>query len=188
MLRRSRPVIAWTTIDRWSPRRCKVPRSSRRTRPGSLEEARCGVHRCVAAGAAAGWTAGIDDLAGEIAGGRARSVWLPDTGYGALAPMMQEYFEHGLEHATAAIGTGCWCSTAWRIAGCRGTPRNGRSPSDTPTLPGIRMAPTAGPRITFRWSRAPRCRGHRRRMISVAFVELLLRTGTTRFAKVLQVR
>ena len=30
------------------------------------------------------------------------SVWLPDTGYGALAPMMQEYFEHGLEHASGS--------------------------------------------------------------------------------------
>jgi PQQ-dependent catabolism-associated CXXCW motif protein len=24
------------------------------------------------------------------------SVWLPDTGYGALAPVMEQYFEHGL--------------------------------------------------------------------------------------------
>ncbi len=28
------------------------------------------------------------------------SVWLPDTGYGALAPVMQAYFEHGLKQAT----------------------------------------------------------------------------------------
>ena len=28
------------------------------------------------------------------------SVWLPDTGYGALAPVMQRYFERGLEQAT----------------------------------------------------------------------------------------
>ena len=28
------------------------------------------------------------------------SIWLPDTGYGALAPVMQDYFEHGLEQAT----------------------------------------------------------------------------------------
>ena len=28
------------------------------------------------------------------------SVWLPDTGYGALAPVMEHYFEHGLEQAT----------------------------------------------------------------------------------------
>jgi PQQ-dependent catabolism-associated CXXCW motif protein len=28
------------------------------------------------------------------------SVWLPDTGYGALAPVMQDYFERGLESAT----------------------------------------------------------------------------------------
>jgi PQQ-dependent catabolism-associated CXXCW motif protein len=28
------------------------------------------------------------------------SVWLPDTGYGALAPVMERYFEHGLEHAS----------------------------------------------------------------------------------------
>jgi PQQ-dependent catabolism-associated CXXCW motif protein len=28
------------------------------------------------------------------------SIWLPDTGYGALAPVMQEYFEHGLRLAS----------------------------------------------------------------------------------------
>jgi PQQ-dependent catabolism-associated CXXCW motif protein len=29
------------------------------------------------------------------------SVWLPDTGYGALAPITQRYFEYGLNAATA---------------------------------------------------------------------------------------
>jgi PQQ-dependent catabolism-associated CXXCW motif protein len=29
------------------------------------------------------------------------SVWLPDTGYGTLAPVMADYFEHGLAHATS---------------------------------------------------------------------------------------
>jgi PQQ-dependent catabolism-associated CXXCW motif protein len=29
------------------------------------------------------------------------SIWLPDTGYGALAPVMQQYFERGLAQATA---------------------------------------------------------------------------------------
>ena len=28
------------------------------------------------------------------------SIWLPDTGYGALAPVMQQYFERGLRQAT----------------------------------------------------------------------------------------
>lgn len=28
------------------------------------------------------------------------SVWLPDTGYGALAPVMEHYLEHGLEQAS----------------------------------------------------------------------------------------
>jgi PQQ-dependent catabolism-associated CXXCW motif protein len=28
------------------------------------------------------------------------SIWLPDTGYGALAPVMEQYFEHGLHQAT----------------------------------------------------------------------------------------
>ena len=28
------------------------------------------------------------------------SLWLPDTGYGELAPVMQQYFERGLEQAT----------------------------------------------------------------------------------------
>ncbi|MDR3530507.1 MAG: PQQ-dependent catabolism-associated CXXCW motif protein [Rhodopila sp.] len=29
------------------------------------------------------------------------SIWLPDTGYGALAPVMEAYFERGLEGVTA---------------------------------------------------------------------------------------
>ena len=29
------------------------------------------------------------------------SIWLPDTGYGALAPVMAAYFEHGLAQASA---------------------------------------------------------------------------------------
>jgi PQQ-dependent catabolism-associated CXXCW motif protein len=28
------------------------------------------------------------------------SIWLPDTGYGALAPVMEEYFERGLQQST----------------------------------------------------------------------------------------
>lgn len=28
------------------------------------------------------------------------SIWLPDTGYGALAPVMEQYFERGLEQAS----------------------------------------------------------------------------------------
>jgi PQQ-dependent catabolism-associated CXXCW motif protein len=28
------------------------------------------------------------------------SIWLPDTGYGALAPVMEQYFERGLREAT----------------------------------------------------------------------------------------
>jgi PQQ-dependent catabolism-associated CXXCW motif protein len=28
------------------------------------------------------------------------SIWLPDTGYGILAPVMEQYFEHGLQQAT----------------------------------------------------------------------------------------
>jgi PQQ-dependent catabolism-associated CXXCW motif protein len=29
------------------------------------------------------------------------SIWLPDTGYGALAPVMETYFEHGLAQASS---------------------------------------------------------------------------------------
>ena len=71
----------------------------------------------------------------------------------------------GWSRPAAAIETACWCSTAWRIAGCRGTRRNGRSRSDIPMWPGIRMAPMAGRRITSRWSRAACCHGRGRRSI-----------------------
>ena len=30
------------------------------------------------------------------------SIWLPDTGYGALAPVMEQYFRHGLELASGS--------------------------------------------------------------------------------------
>lgn len=28
------------------------------------------------------------------------SIWLPDTGYGALAPVIEDYFQHGLDEAS----------------------------------------------------------------------------------------
>jgi PQQ-dependent catabolism-associated CXXCW motif protein len=51
------------------------------------------------------------------------SVWLPDTGYGALAPVMQDYFQRGLRQATGGKQdrlivfyclTNCWMS--WNAA------------------------------------------------------------------------
>jgi len=51
------------------------------------------------------------------------SIWLPDTGYGALAPVMEAYFEHGLAHASAGDHShvlvfycleNCWMS--WNAA------------------------------------------------------------------------
>ena len=101
MLRRSRPAIAWTTIARRSRRRCRVRRSCRRTRRGLTGKARDAVFIDVLPQAPrpAGLPASTiwrekprDDVPG--------SIWLPDTGYGALAPVMQQYFEHGLEQAS----------------------------------------------------------------------------------------
>jgi PQQ-dependent catabolism-associated CXXCW motif protein len=51
------------------------------------------------------------------------SLWLPDTGYGALAPVMENYFERGLQQATGGRRdqlivfyclVGCWMS--WNAA------------------------------------------------------------------------
>jgi PQQ-dependent catabolism-associated CXXCW motif protein len=51
------------------------------------------------------------------------SIWLPDTGYGALAPVMQDYFEQGLRRATGGARdrtivfyclANCWMS--WNAA------------------------------------------------------------------------
>jgi PQQ-dependent catabolism-associated CXXCW motif protein len=51
------------------------------------------------------------------------SVWLPDTGYGALAPVMEDYFERGLQQATEGkrdrpivfyCQANCWMS--WNAA------------------------------------------------------------------------
>jgi PQQ-dependent catabolism-associated CXXCW motif protein len=51
------------------------------------------------------------------------SVWLPDTGYGALAPVMEQYFERGLAQASGGDRdrllvfyclTSCWMS--WNAA------------------------------------------------------------------------
>ena len=65
-----------------------------------MGEARRGVHRCAAAGAASGGVA-----AGTIWRDKPRkdipgSVWLPDTGYGELAPAMEHYFAARLTQAT----------------------------------------------------------------------------------------
>jgi PQQ-dependent catabolism-associated CXXCW motif protein len=51
------------------------------------------------------------------------SIWLPDTGYGALAPAMEQYFEYSLEQTTAGdrghtivfyCKADCWMS--WNAA------------------------------------------------------------------------
>jgi PQQ-dependent catabolism-associated CXXCW motif protein len=51
------------------------------------------------------------------------SVWLPDTGYGALAPVMEDYFKRGLQQATGGqrdrlivfyCQANCWMS--WNAA------------------------------------------------------------------------
>ena len=43
------------------------------------------------------------------------SIWLPDTGYGALAPVMEDYFERGLrQRDQRATAIALWCSTAWQ--------------------------------------------------------------------------
>jgi PQQ-dependent catabolism-associated CXXCW motif protein len=51
------------------------------------------------------------------------SVWLPDTGYGALAPVMEDYFRRGLQQATGGKSdrlivfyclASCWMS--WNAA------------------------------------------------------------------------
>ena len=43
------------------------------------------------------------------------SIWLPDTGYGALAPVMETYLRAwsgpGVRRRSVAA---CWCSTAWK--------------------------------------------------------------------------
>ena len=88
------------------------------------------------------------------------SLWLPDTGYGALAPVMQDYFERGLQQATGGRRdrlivfyclADCWMSwnaakralalgytqVAWYPEGtdgwaAAGLPLEARTPSDRP--------------------------------------------------------
>ncbi len=52
------------------------------------------------------------------------SLWLPDTGYGALNPQWKTIFAPILSVSLARIGIKCWFSIVLRIAGCRGTPRS----------------------------------------------------------------
>ena len=92
-------------------------------------------------------SAGLDDLAGEAArrhtrqhlaaGYRLRRAGAGDGTVLRARPGSRP---------AAAIATACSCSTAWRIAGCRGTRRNVRSRSAIRMSPGIRTAPTAGQR------------------------------------------
>jgi PQQ-dependent catabolism-associated CXXCW motif protein len=63
------------------------------------------------------------------------SMWLPDTGYGALAPEVERYFLDGLARAAGGDQERTpSCSTASAIAGCRGTPRSGRCKRDIPNV------------------------------------------------------
>ena len=55
------------------------------------------------------------------------SIWLPDTGYGELAPSTGRLFrDRGSRRRPTANAPDCSCSIVWRIAGCRGTPRSAR--------------------------------------------------------------
>ena len=73
------------------------------------------------------------------------AIWLPNTGYQALAPDAA-----GLLPRRARRGDrrrprrGRWCSSARPTAGCRGTPRSARSSTGSPGCSGIPAAPTAG--------------------------------------------
>ena len=40
------------------------------------------------------------------------SIWLPDTGYGALAPVMESYLSEALQRLRVATSAGRWCSIA----------------------------------------------------------------------------
>ena len=52
------------------------------------------------------------------------SVWLPDTGYGSLAPTMENYLRTNVAHAAAMTGQGRLSSTAYVPAGCPGMQRS----------------------------------------------------------------
>ena len=54
------------------------------------------------------------------------SVWLPNVGYGELAPDFADWFAAELGKLTGGTSPSPWCSTATPIAGCRGTPPSGR--------------------------------------------------------------
>ena len=91
------------------------------------------------------------------------SIWLPDTGYGELAPSMADYFAEGWRRRPTATAPGWWCSIVWRIAGCRGTPPSARSRSAIRMSPGIAKEPTAGspPACRCKMPRPSRVRANR---------------------------
>ena len=66
---------------------------SRRPRPRDLEGGR-GLSRRPPARATPGGFATWHDLAREAAAEHSRQPWLPDTGYGALAPVTEEYLRN----------------------------------------------------------------------------------------------
>ena len=90
------------------------------------------------------------------------SIWLPDTGYGELAPVMADYFRAGLARGDrVATGSRAGRSIAWRIAGCRGTPPSARSRSATPmSLVSRRHHGLGKGRISARASRAGKTPGY----------------------------
>ncbi len=89
------------------------------------------------------------------------SLWLPDTGYGELAPVMLDYFRRGLDKALAGGARplvfyclkDCWMS--WNAAkrALRWAIR---------ISPGIRRARTAGPRPACRSRSGRQNRGRKK--------------------------
>ena len=93
------------------------------------------------------------------------SIWLPDTGYGALAPVMEDYFERGLQQATGgdrdrAAGvllSGKLLDVVERGEACAGARLSRTSPGIPDGTDGwAAHRPAAG-------SCARRCRGRRQR-------------------------
>ena len=91
------------------------------------------------------------------------SIWLPDTGYGELAPATESYLRRGLVEPRGAARQSCSSSTARPIAGCHGMRPSEQCPTAIQTLPGIRKELTAGNAPSCHWRNLNRSRGKSRR-------------------------
>ena len=154
--RLNHPIIGWTDTGHLPRRPCMAPGvlTTDEAHSAMAQSAWCGIRRRVATAAAPTRTSRWHDLAPRNHGSIFPAAsGCPDTGYGALAPVMQDIFRGrpGARQSGGDRGAIPWCSTAWQNCWMSwNAAKRAVALGYSPMWPGIATAPIAGKRMVFR--------------------------------------